>query len=258
MASKDKVIKLNIAEKFLYDMIECSYRPDAMGTMSFDLTATNEYRKRYEEKKGVHLSLTHLTVKACALAMLKYPKMSYMRSKYTFIQPSSMDIGVSVAADLNIAPTVVIKSAERKSLDVIAEELKTKSAEIDRKIRDFMKLVNTLGRFVPGKFFRHRIIRRSMRNWKLNRETIGIFQITSPGKFGVELSMTNVFATTGLLAINAIQDKLVLINGRLENRPYVTFSLHIDHRVMDAAYGAKFLAEVIRLIKNPEEMEPLE
>ena len=59
---------------------------------------------------------------------------------------------------------------------------------------------------------------------------------------------------SAILGVGAIVDRVVPINGEIEIRPMMNFSLTMDHRVVDGTPAAKFLKELKDLLENPYKM----
>jgi pyruvate dehydrogenase E2 component (dihydrolipoamide acetyltransferase) len=55
----------------------------------------------------------------------------------------------------------------------------------------------------------------------------------------------------GILAVGAIEEKPVVVNGAVEVRQRMRVTMSCDHRVIDGATGARFLQTFRRLIENP-------
>lgn len=80
----------------------------------------------------------------------------------------------------------------------------------------------------------------------------GTFTITNIGVFGVEGGTPILNAgEAGILAVGAVARRPWEFEGRVELRDVVTLSLSIDHRVIDGAEGARFLAEIAGLLADP-------
>jgi len=56
---------------------------------------------------------------------------------------------------------------------------------------------------------------------------------------------------SGILAVGAVSDKAVVVDGEIVPRPMCGLSLTYDHRVIDGAPAAGFLREVKTLLENP-------
>jgi pyruvate dehydrogenase E2 component (dihydrolipoamide acetyltransferase) len=57
-----------------------------------------------------------------------------------------------------------------------------------------------------------------------------------------------------ILAVGRIVERVVPVSGQPAVRPMMTLSLSCDHRVVDGARGARFLAHVARLLEDPPEL----
>jgi pyruvate dehydrogenase E2 component (dihydrolipoamide acetyltransferase) len=79
----------------------------------------------------------------------------------------------------------------------------------------------------------------------------GTFTVTNLGNFSIE-SFTPVLnlPQTAILGVNAIAPKPVDDGNGVEFLPHISFSLTIDHRVIDGATGAKFLQDLSKTIAN--------
>jgi pyruvate dehydrogenase E2 component (dihydrolipoamide acetyltransferase) len=79
------------------------------------------------------------------------------------------------------------------------------------------------------------------------------FAISNLGMFGID-SFTAIIPPpqAGILAVGAIADRVVAIDGRPAVRPMMTLSLSSDHRVVDGARGAQFLDDIAKAIAEPE------
>ncbi|PYR08325.1 MAG: hypothetical protein DMF99_19375 [Acidobacteria bacterium] len=53
-----------------------------------------------------------------------------------------------------------------------------------------------------------------------------------------------------VVAVGAIADRVVAVNGQPAVRPMMTLTLSCDHRVVDGARGAAFLNDVVDLLKQ--------
>jgi len=56
---------------------------------------------------------------------------------------------------------------------------------------------------------------------------------------------------SAILLTGAITDRVVAKNGQICIRPILTYSFTYDHRLLDGAVAARFMAGLIRLLENP-------
>jgi pyruvate dehydrogenase E2 component (dihydrolipoamide acetyltransferase) len=89
---------------------------------------------------------------------------------------------------------------------------------------------------------------------KLRAEDLdgGTFTISNLGMYGVE-SFTAVLnpPQAGILAVGAIEERAVVVEGDLEIQPRMTMTLTIDHRSVDGATASEFLATVKSFLDEP-------
>jgi pyruvate dehydrogenase E2 component (dihydrolipoamide acetyltransferase) len=83
----------------------------------------------------------------------------------------------------------------------------------------------------------------------------GTFTLTNLGPYGVE-SFTAIInpPQAAILAVGAITERAVVCDGAVMAQPCVTLSLSADHRVVDGAQAARYLAEVRRLLEDPYQL----
>jgi len=170
------------------------------------------------------LSLNHILIKAVALALKRHPAINaaYVNGKvrlYTHVH-----IGVAVALeDGLIVP--VIRECDRKTLGEIAREAKS-------------------------------LIERA-RGKKLRPEEYsgGTFAISNLGMYDV-VEFTAVIdpAHGAILAVGAVEQKPVVVDGQIAVRHRLRLTGSFDHRIIDGAMAAEFLQELKRILENPVQL----
>ncbi|MGI6705852.1 MAG: dihydrolipoamide acetyltransferase family protein [Clostridia bacterium] len=84
----------------------------------------------------------------------------------------------------------------------------------------------------------------AVRNGALKQEDLsgGVFTVTNLGTYGLS-SFTAVInpLEVAILAVGAIQDRVVAVNGGIHIRPMMTLTLSVDHRVVNGVYAASFM-----------------
>jgi pyruvate dehydrogenase E2 component (dihydrolipoamide acetyltransferase) len=90
------------------------------------------------------------------------------------------------------------------------------------------------------------------RKLKPEEFTGSTFSVSNLGMFGID-QFTAIInpPEAGILAIGAVEEKPVVIDGQIVVRPRMRVTMSCDHRVIDGATGARFLQTVRRLIQNP-------
>jgi pyruvate dehydrogenase E2 component (dihydrolipoamide acetyltransferase) len=195
-------------------------------TVEADMGAAQELRTSLNavDPAADKLSVNHILIKAVALALKRHPAINAVYHDGKVRLFSRAHIGVAVALeDGLIVP--VIRECERKSLGEIAREAK---GLIDR-----------------------------ARSKKLRPEEYsgGTFAISNLGMYDV-VEFTAVIdpAHGAILAVGAIEEKPVVLNGQIVVRHRMRLTGSFDHRIIDGAMGAKFLQEVKKILENPVQL----
>jgi pyruvate dehydrogenase E2 component (dihydrolipoamide acetyltransferase) len=174
-------------------------------------------QKRATEK----LTLTDLLVKIVATALREHPRLNASWQQGTIVTNPEINVGLAVAvADGLLVP--VIPQADDLSLNGIARHRK-----------------DLVERAQAGK----------LRPADLQG---GTFTISNLGMYGIDVFNAIINAPqAAILAVGAVVDRVVPLNGQPVVLPMMTLSLSCDHRVVDGARGAQFLATVADLIRDP-------
>jgi pyruvate dehydrogenase E2 component (dihydrolipoamide acetyltransferase) len=195
-------------------------------TVEADMGAAQELRTSLNavDPSAEKLSVNHILIKAVALALKRHPAINaaYHDGKVRLFNRSHIGVAVALEDGL-IVP--VIRECDRKSLGEIAREAKG-------------------------------LIERA-RTKKLRPEEYsgGTFAISNLGMYDV-VEFTAVIdpAHGAILAVGAIEEKPVVVNGQIAIRHRMRLTGSFDHRIIDGAMGAKFLQEVKRILENPVQL----
>ena len=206
-------------------MVEsCRDIPQAVTHMSADMSQAQAVREslrsRVEEKWGARFTHTDFIIKATALALKEHP----------LLNASLVGEEIRVYRDINVGLAVAIPAGLIVPVIFKADELSV--FEIARKREDLVK---------------------KAQEGCLSLEEVngGTFTVTNLGMYGVESFSALVNPPqAAILAIGAIEDRVVVRGGQIVVRPQMALSLSTDHRVVDGAQAAQFLARVKELLEN--------
>jgi pyruvate dehydrogenase E2 component (dihydrolipoamide acetyltransferase) len=183
------------------------------------LLALREASRAGREKP---ISLNALLVKLSAEAIVRHPYVNSSWAGDAILERSSIDIGLAVALDDGLV-TPVVRDCAHKGAAAIEEELSALIAKAK-------------GRgLAPSEY-----------------EGAG-FTITNLGGFGIE-EFTAIINPPGsaILAVGAALDEpFVRPDGSLGARRAMALTLGCDHRVIDGAAGARFLATLVGFVEDP-------
>lgn len=183
-----------------------------------------QYKKSFEETKGIGLGFMSFFTKACAIALQKFPAINAYLEEENIIFHDFCDISIAVSTPKGLV-VPVIRNAESLSF-----------AEIEMEV----KRLATLGR--DG-------------NLTMEDMTGGTFTITNGGVFGSLLSTPIINQPqSAILGMHKIQERPMAINGKVEIRPMMYVALSYDHRIVDGKESVGFLVTVKDMLENPEKM----
>jgi pyruvate dehydrogenase E2 component (dihydrolipoamide acetyltransferase) len=187
-----------------------------------DLTALGEHRASLNAGDGgTRVSVNDLIVRATALALVQHPAVNAQLQGEEVVKYAQADVCVAVASDNGLV-TPIVRAAESKPVAQIAAEV----ADLARRARD-------------GKLTREEI-------------TGGTFTVSNLGMFGVDRFDAIINPPqVAILAVGAGTERVVVRDGRPAVARVVTLTLSCDHRVVDGATGAKFLATLRELLEAP-------
>ncbi len=169
------------------------------------------------------VTMTDFLVRACAVALRKYPEVNSSWVDGKFQRKRAISIGLAVAPSQGMGLLVpVVHDADRKDIVQISIE----SRQVIERARS--------GRPAEG---------------DLSGAT---FSISNLGMYGVDEFVAIINPPeAAILAVGAIKDVPVVEDGRIVPGKVMRMTLSVDHRVFYGATAAQFMAEVKRLIENP-------
>ncbi len=183
-------------------------------------TMLNDYLAKSD---GPKVSFNDFVTKACASALVQHPdvNVTYAPEDGVILKYNYVDIGVAVAIEDGLV-TPVIRDVQQKSVATIAQEIQALATRA--------------------------------RDKKLTTEEMegSTFTTSNLGMFGTE-SFTAIINPPNacILAIGGIRDTPVVENGSIVAGKRMKLTLSCDHRVVDGAVGAQFMATVKDLLESP-------
>jgi pyruvate dehydrogenase E2 component (dihydrolipoamide acetyltransferase) len=190
-----------------------------------DMTAAVEARQRLKRLAGADgpppPTFNDMVVKACALALRRFPKANGSYREGHLELYSRVNVGIAVAAaDALVVPTVF--DADRKGL----REISAESRRLAAAVKD--------GSITPPDL------------------AGGTFTVSNLGMFGVSSFAAVVNAPqAAILAVGEMAPKPCAVDGEVEVRQRMSATLSCDHRILYGAEGAEFLAAVREILEEP-------
>ncbi|MEI6519374.1 MAG: 2-oxo acid dehydrogenase subunit E2 [bacterium] len=202
--------------------------PHAYVMMDIDMTAALWFRAEFNagghgNADGVKISVNDLVLKATAMALAKIPAVNSTFEDGAVIIHHNVNVGVVVAIDNDEGILVpVFKNADQTALIELGKNVREKADLARRKkirARDSMD---------------------------------GTFTISNVGMFGANYLIAVVQPPqTGILGIGAVKKVPSVVEDQVVIRSIMGVALSFDHRAIDGAVGAKFLAELNSILQEP-------
>jgi len=252
MWDRERTEKLDPGRRLINDCFTAVAPAYGAGVFLVDMEKADELIQRLREKQGVHVRYLHLFIRACALALARFPAVhALLDGSRRILHPSTVDIGVSAAGTTNYAPVVLLEDVDKKDLESLTREMTEGAEKARAEEQEFLKKIKILGLFLPFAWLRRWMIRLAFRFARVRRSIAGSFQITYLPEEIVFLHRLN---TAAVMAIGQVKERAAVVDGKVVPRKSVYFSLSIDHRVVDGKVPMLFAYEFIRLMENPEEL----
>jgi pyruvate dehydrogenase E2 component (dihydrolipoamide acetyltransferase) len=220
----ERVPLTNVRKTIVRRLTEAAAIPVFQLTATIDMSETLALRERLVARlrEGEpKVSPSDILTKACAMALMRHPVVNALYGGDTLDRYGSANISSAVAVGEALY-VPVIHGCEQRSLSEIA------AARID-------------------------VVARA-REGKLTQQDMegGTFTISNLGPFGVSQFIAVLNPPQGaILAVGAIGEKPAVVDGQIVPRPLMTVTLTCDHRVVDGAPAAEFLATLKAFLEEP-------
>jgi 2-oxoglutarate dehydrogenase E2 component (dihydrolipoamide succinyltransferase) len=190
-----------------------------------DLTAVmglrNRYKDRFEKTHGVRLGLMSFFVKASVDALRRFPIINASVDEADIIYHGYYDIGIAVSSPRGLV-VPILRNCDRLTM-----------ADIEQGIVDFG---------------------HKAKDGTLSFEELtgGTFSITNGGVFGSLLSTPIINPPqSAILGMHKIQDRPMVVDGKIVVSPMMYLALSYDHRIIDGRDAVQFLVAIKDTLEEP-------
>jgi pyruvate dehydrogenase E2 component (dihydrolipoamide acetyltransferase) len=193
-------------------------------TADCKVDALLELRASINETSPVKISVNDFVVKAVASALMDVPDSNVVWNAEAMYKYESADIAIAVTTEGGLF-TPVVRGVEKRSLSNLSTEI-----------------TELAGRARAG---------------KLRQEELegGSFAVSNLGMFGTkEFSAILNPPQSGILAVGAASPRAIVEDGQIVIANVMTVTLSADHRAVDGALAAQWLAAFVKRIENPLSM----
>lgn len=188
---------------------------------SVNVDALLALRKQLNENSPVRISVNDLVVKAAAKALAEFPEVNSVWDDAGSYRLSTVDVAVAVASDRGLV-TPVVRRADQLALSALSSSIKDLASRANE------------NRLKQDELFG------------------GALTVSNLGMFGVEDFDAIINPPqAAILAVGAATQQPVVIDGEIAVASIMRLSLSVDHRSVDGALGAQFLARIVEQLESP-------
>jgi len=178
-------------------------------------------RAQLNAVEGVRISINDLVVKAAARALVLVPEMNVTWTDEAVRRYRTADLAIAMATEDGLV-TPVVRGVEALGV-----------SELSRRIKDLV------ARAASGGLKQHEL-------------EGGSFTISNLGMFGVrEFDAIINPPHAGILAVGAAVQEPIVVDGVVQVATVMHVTLSVDHRPVDGAVGAKWLATFVQVMEDP-------
>ena len=189
--------------------------------MSEVMALRARYKDVFEKKHGAKLGFMGFFVKACTQALKELPAVNAEIDGTDLVYKNYYHVGIAVGTEKGLVVPVV-READTMGL-----------AQIEKTIADFGR------RARDGQL-------------KIDEMQGGTFTITNGGIYGSLMSTPILNAPqSGILGMHKIQERPMVVGGKIEIRPMMYLALSYDHRIVDGKEAVTFLVRVKEALEDP-------
>ena len=214
LASEDEVVPFGKVRKRMAERLTHSKQniPHFYLLADVDMTDAVAWRKEFNERQGTHITITDLIIRATGAALQQHRRLNGHVEEDKIVLKKQINIGVAVAVEEGLL-VPVIAEADKKSLQEVSE-LAHKNAA-------------------------------SARRGLMASKCEGTFTITSLGMYDVREFVPIINPPEcAILAVGAIQRRVVVVSGGTGVREVMALTLACDHRAVDGADAAGLLKDI--------------
>jgi 2-oxoglutarate dehydrogenase E2 component (dihydrolipoamide succinyltransferase) len=226
-ASREERVKMTRLRQTIARRLKEAQNTAAMLTtfnevdMTHVMALRNQYKDLFEKRHGVKLGFMGFFVRACVQALKDIPAVNAEIDGADLIYKNYYHVGVAVGTEKGLVVPVV-RDCDAKSL-----------AEIEKDIAGYGK------RARDGQL-------------KIEEMQGGTFTISNGGVYGSLMSTPILNAPqSGILGMHKIQERPMVVGGKIEVRPMMYLALSYDHRIVDGREAVTFLVRVKDVLEDP-------
>lgn len=216
-----------------------------------DISVPRKLLREHKKKNNTSISFTGYIAKCFASTISRYPGFNSFISGRKIVYIDDIVISILVEREIdneNVPEPLVIHNCGNKSLMEIHTEIREGQNNTNQEHLGQLS-GNSWFQYIPSILLKT-FVRIADKNKKMGIQ-YGKLAITSVGMFAkYPIWLIPHGSATVLLSVGSINDKLVLVNDKLESREHLNLTVSFDHDIIDGAPAARFMNDLIEEIKS--------
>jgi pyruvate/2-oxoglutarate dehydrogenase complex dihydrolipoamide acyltransferase (E2) component len=246
---EDRIESIPLGWRWIDDAFAVSPTAAGFGLLMADMTKAKAALRLLRDAR-IPATMTHLIVRATALALARNPECHQMVVNYKRLSPGTVDIGLSMAGETTYAPVVVLAAADQKPLSTLIPFIIESIDNAAEKERIDLAAMRRQLWVIPFGFMR-RFILRWLNKWIWFRRRIaGTFQVSTVPNIDVVGPL--MFYTSCGIAAGSVADRVVAVGGQAVVRPTMWLTVAGDHAAVDGVRAARLLCAVRDTLESDE------
>lgn len=202
--------------------------PHFFVTRDVDASALNAYRDHIlaetESARGIRITHTDLLVALVSRVLLKHPRLNASWSSGGIQLHNHVNMGVAIAVNDGVVAAVIPNTHTARIHEIAAQR-----KEISERAR--------AGKLRPS----------DIADATFTISNLGMYQVD-------QFSAIITPPQAAILAVGAILDRVVAVEGKPAVRPMISFTVSCDHRVADGAKAAMFMSDLAKALQDPAKL----
>lgn len=209
----DIVVEFSRMRQVIADRLQLSKQTVPHFYLQADVDVTNLLARRAERNAagGPKISVNDVIIQAAALCLREYPNLNSHVAQSSLTVKAEVNVGMAVSVDDGLM-VPVLANADTLSLEDIAEQSREAASNARRGIS--------------------------------KSAAVGTFTISNLGMFGVEVFPIINPPEAAILGVGDIRQEVKVVGAGIGQRSMMRLVLSADHRAVDGAYAARFLAQL--------------
>jgi pyruvate dehydrogenase E2 component (dihydrolipoamide acetyltransferase) len=232
------------------------------------MTRALDYLARLRARTGVHVTVTHITTRALALAVARFPQTNgFVARNHVYVR-DDVDIFMQVSTEggTDLSGIKIGRADQKTTLDIAreaAERIAVLRARKDKRVEQTKSLLGQIPRWALGRIVRG--LGYLTYDWDVDLSRFGVVKdefgsamVTSVGMMGVRTAFAPLLPFSRcpiVVLVGEIEDRPIVEDGQVVVRPILSVGATLDHRLIDGAQGGQMIGIFREYFADPERFD---